>query len=140
MKKIKFIVATLLMAVMPMFFNSCGGKDKNPSDTTSIIGDWKLVDVTYTIDSDSSGDPSFEKDQIWSFDDKGKLHIDGNTYDYTLTDKKLTTEYAKEYESDHFIVDLLSEDKLVVSATHVKKTKVGNQEITYILQFDRVSK
>lgn len=144
MKDINFFVVMLMITIMPMFLISCGDKnDPTPDDpitTTSILGEWKLVDVTYTIDGDSGGDLSFEKDQVWSFDKKGILTISGDTYNYTLTDNKLTTSYAEEYKSDHFIVNHLSSDKLVISATHVKETKVGDQEITYTLQFDYVSK
>ena len=135
MKKIKFLVTTMLMAIVPMLFISC---EENPK--ASIIGSWKCVNAVLKQDTDpSGGESASEKGQVWKFDET-KLTIDNKTYDYILSNNTLTTSYATSlYETDHFKVDTLTSENLILSASYVEETKVGDIDITVILTFKRLS-
>ena len=138
MKKIKFLVTTMLMAIVPMLFTSCEEKPE-PTPETSIIGSWDCVNAVLKQDTDpSGGESASEKGQVWKFDET-KLTIDNKTYDYTLSNNTLTTSYAALYETDHFKVDTLTSENLILSASYVEETKVGDIDITVILTFKRLS-
>ena len=138
MKKIKFLVAMMLIAIVPMLFTSC---DEKPEQTpeASIIGSWECVNAVLKQDTDpSGGESASEKGQVWKFDET-KLTIDNKTYDYTLSNNTLTTSYSALYETDHFKVDTLTSENLILSASYVEETKVGDIDITVILTFKRLS-
>lgn len=138
MKKIKFLVTTMLMAIVPMLFTSCEEKPE-PTPEASIIGSWECVNAVLKQDTDpSGGESASEKGQVWKFDET-KLTIDNKTYDYTLSNNTLTTSYAALYETDHFQVDALTSENLILSASYVEETKVGDIDITVILTFKRLS-
>ena len=138
MKKIEFLVTTMLMAIVPMLFTSCEEKPE-PTPEVSIIGSWECVNAVLKQDTDpSGGESASEKGQVWKFDET-KLTIDNKTYDYTLSDNTLTTSYAALYETDHFKVDTLTSENLILSASYVEETKVGDIDITVILTFKRLS-
>lgn len=142
MKKIKFLVTTMLMAIVPMLFTSCEEKPEptpEPTPEASIIGSWECVNAVLKQDTDpSGGESASEKGQVWKFDET-KLTIDNKTYDYILSNNTLTTSYAALYETDHFQVDTLTSENLILSASYVEETKVGDIDITVILTFKRLS-
>ena len=143
MKKIKFLVAMMLIAIVPMLFTSCEEKPEptpEPTPEASIIGSWECVNAVLKQDTDpSGGESASEKGQVWKFDET-KLTIDNKTYDYTLSNNTLTTSYATSlYETDHFKVDTLTSENLILSASYVEETKVGDIDITVILTFKRLS-
>ena len=138
MKKIKFLVTTMLMAIVPMLFTSCEEKPE-PTPETSIIGSWECVNAVLKQDTDpSGGESASEKGQVWKFDET-KLTIDNKTYDFKLSNNTLTTSYAELYETVHFKVDTLTSENLILSASYVEETKVGDIDITVILTFKRLS-
>lgn len=138
MKKIKFLVTTMLMAIVPMLFTSCEEKPE-PTPEVSIIGSWECVNAVLKQDTDpTGGESASEKGQVWKFDET-KLTIDNKTYDYTLSNNTLITSYAALYETDHFQVDTLTSENLILSASYVEETKVGDIDITVILTFKRLS-
>jgi hypothetical protein len=138
MKKIKFLVTTMLMAIVPMLFTSCEEKPE-PTPEVSIIGSWECVNAVLKQDTDpTGGESASEKGQVWKFDET-KLTIDNKTYDYTLSNNTLITSYAALYETDHFQVDTLTLENLILSASYVEETKVGDIDITVILTFKRLS-
>ena len=138
MKKIKFLVAMMLIAIVPMLFTSCEEKPESTPEA-SIIGSWECVNAVLKQDTDpSGGESASEKGQVWKFDET-KLTIDNKTYDYTLSNNTLTTSYAALYEKDHFQVDALTSENLILSASYVEETKVGDIDITVILTFKRLS-
>ena len=131
MNKFNFLITILLVAFMPMLFISC-----EPTPESTIVGTWECVSAILKQDTDpSGGEESSEKGQIWKFDDANKLTIGEKTYDYTLANSTLTTSYAEIYETDHFNVDSLTLEDLILSASYVEKTKVGEIDITVTLSF-----
>ena len=152
MKTIQLFVVTLLMAIMPMFFISCGEKSgveepgvEEPGgdieEDASILGEWECVNAVLKHDDDpSAGEDSSEKGQVWVFGED-ELTIDGKSYTYKLSGSKLTTEYADElYNSSYFTVDGLTKKNLTLSVSYLDVTKVGNTTITVIMYFDRITK
>lgn len=138
MKKINFLVATMLMAIAPILLTSCEKKD--PTQEVTIIGTWECVNAILKQDTDpSGGESTSEKGQVWKFDELNILTIGDKTYDYTLSNNTLTTSYAALYETDHFKVDTLTSENLILSASYVEETKVGDTDITVILTFKRLS-
>ena len=78
MKTIQLFVVTLLMAIIPMFFISCGekggvgqsGVEEPVEEDASILGEWECVNAVLKHDDDpSGGEDSPEKGQIWVFAD-----------------------------------------------------------------------
>ena len=141
MKTIQLFVVTLLMAIMPMFFISCGEKSgvEEPGGA-SILGEWECVNAVLKHDDDPSGsEGSPEKGQIWVFADN-ELTVDGKAYTYQLSGSKLTTNYAELYKSEYFKVDNLTKKNMTLSVSYIDETKVGNTTITVIMYFDRITK
>ena len=140
MNKINFLIATLLMAIMPMLFTSCEPTPE-PTPEATIIGTWECVDAILKQNLDPSGGESLsEKGLIWKFDETNKLTVNDKTYDYTLSNNTLTTSYAEIYSTDHFNVDSLGLNDLILSAGYVEETKVGNIGYTVTLRFKRPNK
>ena len=151
MKTIQLFVVTLLMAIMPMFFISCGEKSgveepgvEEPGgdieEDASILGEWECVNAVLKHDDDpSGGEDSPEKGQIWVFADN-ELTINGKAYTYQLSGTKLTTNYAELYSSEYFKVDNLTKKNMTLSVSYIDETKVGNTTITVIMYFDRITK
>ena len=150
MKTIQLFVVTLLMAIMPIFFISCGEKSgveepgvEEPGgdieEDASILGEWECVNAVLKHDDDpSAGEDSSEKGQVWVFGED-ELTIDGKSYTYKLSGSKLTTEYAELYYSSYFTVDGLTKKNLTLSVSYIDETKVGNTKITGIMYFDRIT-
>ena len=147
MKTIQLFVVTLLMAIMPMFFISCGekggvgqpGVEEPVEEDASILGEWECVNAVLKHDGDpSGGEDSPEKGQIWVFADN-ELTIDGKSYTYKLSGSKLTTNYAELYNSEYFKVDNLTKKNMTLSVSYIDETKVGNTTITVIMYFDRIT-
>lgn len=136
MKKIKFLVAIMLIAIVPMLFTSCEEKPEQTPEPT-IAGTWECMEAILKYDGGGEDLDSY-KGQVWKFDET-KLTIDNKTYDYTLSNNTLTTSYAALYETDHFKVDTLTSENLILSASYVEETKVGDIDITVILTFKRLS-
>ena len=151
MKTIQLFVVTLLMAIIPMCFISCGDKTgvETPDGTetpggmeedASILGEWECVNAILKHDDDpSGGEDSPEKGQIWVFADN-ELTVDGKAYTYQLSGSKLTTNYAELYNSEYFKVDNLTKKNMTLSVSYIDETKVGNTTITVIMYFDRITK
>ena len=150
MKTIKFVVVTLLMALVPVFFTSCGEKNNQlggdidqdgdgTGETVSIVGEWECVNAVLKHDNDpSAGEDSSEKGQVWVFGED-ELTIDGKSYTYKLSGSKLTTNYAELYNSEYFKVDNLTKKNMTLSVSYIDETKVGNTTITVIMYFDRIT-
>ena len=146
MKTIRLFVVTLLMAIMPMFFISCGEKGgvgqpgvEEPVEDASILGEWECVNAVLKHDDDpSAGEDSSEKGQVWVFGED-ELTIDGKSYTYKLSGSKLTTKYAELYKSEYFKVDNLTKKNMTLSVSYIDETKVGNTTITVIMYFDRIT-
>lgn len=146
MKTIQLFVVTLLMAIMPMFFISCGEKGgvgqpgvEEPVEDASILGEWECVNAVLKHDDDpSAGEDSSEKGQVWVFGED-ELTIDGKSYTYKLSGSKLTTKYAELYKSEYFKVDNLTKKNMTLSVSYIDETKVGNTTITVIMYFDRIT-
>ena len=137
MKKIKFLVATMLMAIVPMLFNSWEEKPEQAPEPT-IDGTWECMEAILKYDGGGEDLDSY-KGQTWKFDELNILTIGDKTYDYTLSNNTLTTSYAALYETDYFQVDTLTSENLILSASYVEETKVGDIDITVILTFKRLS-
>lgn len=151
MKTIQLFVVTLLMAIIPMCFISCGDKTgvESPDapetpggmeEDASILGEWECVNAVLKHDDDPfGGEDSSEKGQIWVFTDN-ELTVDGEAYTYQLSGSKLTTKYAELYSSEYFKVDNLTKKNMTLSVSYIDETKVGNTTITVIMYFDRITK
>ena len=137
MKKIKFLVAMMLIAIVPMLFTSCEEKPEQTPEPT-IAGTWECMEAILKYDGGGEDLDSY-KGQTWKFDELNILAIGDKTYDYTLSNNTLTTSYAALYETDHFKVDTLTSENLILSASYVEETKVGDIDITVILTFKRLS-
>lgn len=137
MKKIKFLVAMMLIAIVPMLFTSCEEKPEQTPEPT-IAGTWECMEAILKYDGGGEDLDSY-KGQTWKFDELNILTICDKTYDYTLSNNTLTTSYAALYETDHFKVDTLTSENLILSASYVEETKVGDIDITVILTFKRLS-
>lgn len=137
MKKNKFLVAMMLIAIVPMLFTSC---EENPEQTPepTIAGTWECMEAILKYDGGGEDLDSY-KGQTWKFDELNILTIGDKTYDYTIFNNTLTTSYAALYETDHFQVDTLTSENLILSASYVEETKVGDIDITVILTFKRLS-
>ncbi len=137
MKKINFLVAMMLIAIVPMLFTSCEEKPELTPEPT-IAGTWECMEAILKYDGGGEDLDSY-KGQTWKFDELNILTIGDKTYDYTLSNNTLTTSYAALYETDHFKVDTLTSENLILSASYVEETKVGDIDITVILTFKRLS-
>jgi len=101
MKKIKFLVAMMLIAIVPMLFTSCEEKPEQTPEPT-IAGTWECMEAILKYDGGGEDLDSY-KGQTWKFDELNILTIGDKTYDYTLSNNTLTTSYATSlYETDHF--------------------------------------
>ena len=146
MKTIQLFVVTLLMAIMPMFFISCGekggvgqpGVEEPVEEDASILGEWECVNAVLKHDDDpSAGEDSSEKGQVWVFGED-ELTIDGKSYTYKLSGSKLTTEYAELYNSSYFNIDEYTGDNLTLSVSYLDETIIGTTAITVIMYFERI--
>ena len=146
MKTIQLFVVTLLMAIMPMFFISCGekggvgqpGVEEPVEEDASILGEWECVNAVLKHDNDpSAGEDSSEKGQVWVFGED-ELTIDGKSYTYKLSGSKLTTEYAELYNSSYFNIDEYTGNNLTLSVSYLDETKIGTTAITVIMYFERI--
>lgn len=137
MKKIKFLVAMMLIVIVPMLFTSCEEKPEQTPEPT-IAGTWECMEAILKYDGGGEDLDSY-KGQTWKFDELNILTIGDKIYDYTLSNNTLTTSYAALYETDHFKVDTLTSENLILSVSYVEETKVGDIDITVILTFKRLS-
>ena len=149
MKTIQLFVVTLLMAIIPMCFISCGDKTgvETPDGTetpggmeedASILGEWECVNAVLKHDDDpSGGEDSPEKGQVWVFGED-ELIIDGKSYTYKLSGSKLTTEYAELYNSSYFNIDEYTGDNLTLSVSGLYETQIETTTITVIMYFERI--
>ena len=146
MKEIKFLVAALFMAFLPIMFTSCGEKN-NPNDVT-LVGKWEVTEAIrayyFVNDKDNVVESeSYEVGQVWEFTKEGKLAVSGavDTYTYNLSNNVLNTDYATNQYSEtakFFLVEEHTADQLVLSVHYREKDKVGERDVTNTLTFKRV--
>lgn len=146
MKEIKFLVAALFMAFLPIMFTSCGEKN-NPNDVT-LVGKWEVTEAirAYYFINDKDNvveSESYEVGQVWEFTKEGKLAVSGavDTYTYNLSNNVLNTDYATNQYSEaakFFLVEEHTADQLVLSVHYREKDKVGERDVTNTLTFKRV--
>ena len=146
MKEIKFLVAALFMAFLPIMFTSCGEKN-NPNDVT-LVGKWEVTEAirAYYFINDKDNvveSESYEVGQVWEFTKDGKLAVSGvaDTYTYNLSNNVLNTDYATNQYSEaakFFLVEEHTADQLVLSVHYREKDKVGERDVTNTLTFKRV--
>ena len=146
MKEIKFLVAALFMAFLPIMFTSCGEKN-NPNDVT-LVGKWEVTEAIrayyFVNDKDNVVESeSYEVGQVWEFTKDGKLAVSGvaDTYTYNLSNNVLNTDYATNQYSEaakFFLVEEHTADQLVLSVHYREKDKVGERDVTNTLTFKRV--
>ena len=104
----------------------------------TLIGEWECVNAVLKHDDDpSGGEDSSEKGQVWVFGED-ELIIDGKSYTYKLSGSKLTTEYAKLYNSSYFNIDEYTGDNLTLSVSRLYENKIGTTTITVIMYFERI--
>ena len=144
MKEIKFLVATLFVALLPIMFSSCG--EKNTPDEITIVGKWEVTEAirSYYFVNDQANvieSESYEVGQVWEFTKDSQLTVAGATYTYNLSNNVLATDYATNYYSGTvtgFDVPVHTADQLVLSVTYTEKDKVGERKVTNKLTFKRV--
>ena len=146
MKEIKFLVAALFMAFLPIMFTSCGEKN-NPNDVT-LVGKWEVTEAirAYYFINDKDNvveSESYEVGQVWEFTKEGKLAVSGaaDTYTYNLSNNVLNTDYATNQYSEaakFFLVEEHTADLLKLSVHYREKDKVGERDVTNTLTFSRV--
>ena len=146
MKEIKFLVAALFMAFLPIMFTSCGEKN-NPNDVT-LVGKWEVTEAirAYYFINDKDNvveSESYEVGQVWEFTKDGKLMVSdiADTFTYTVSNNELTTNYATTHYSElakFFLIEEHTADQLVLSVHYREKDKVGERDVTNTLTFKRV--
>ena len=158
MKKMKYFLVMLLVAMMPMVFTSCEQPQppvdepvkENPDDSDKdedsyaelIVGKWHVREYSYVIyidgDEDESDSESLSKGEwVWEFDEFGEVtaydDYDEEEYDYQLKGEKLKTELAEDFGADYFTIKSLTEDKMVLN-THLEYEEDGDDvEIEYTI-------
>ena len=146
MKEIKFLVAALFMAFLPIMFTSCGEKN-NPNDVT-LVGKWEVTEAirAYYFINDKDNvveSESYEVGQVWKFTKDGKLMVSdiADTFTYTVSNNVLTTNYATTHYSEaakFFLIEEHTADLLKLSVHYREKDKVGERDVTNTLTFSRV--
>ena len=146
MKEIKFLVAALFLAFLPIMFTSCGEKN-NPNDVT-LVGKWEVTEAIrayyFVNDKDNVVESeSYEVGQVWEFTKDGKLMVSdiADTFTYTVSNNVLTTNYATTHYSEaakFFLIEEHTADQLVLSVHYREKDKVGERDVTNTLTFKRV--
>lgn len=133
MKKIQFLITILVLAALPAIFTSC---KPTPEPEATIIGSWTIKTATrQNNEGTSEGWPGVEG-QVWTFNESGKLSIDNQEYDYTLSEKMLSTSYAaQQYDASYFTVKELTVEHLTLSVEEPKPNKV-DKDLKYIYTFD----
>ena len=140
MKTIHF----LLLGILCILITSCNSHNNpetpNPDEgkEVSIIGTWEIEQATRHNSEGATQEWTMAIGQIWTFEESNTISIDNQVYEYTLTDGVLTTSYAEIYEANCFIINNLSKDRMVLSASHEEKDKVGRRTVTYSLIFARM--
>ena len=133
MKKIQFLITILVLAALPAIFTSC--KPTPEPEEATIIGSWIIKNATrQNNEGASEGWPAVEG-QVWTFDESSKVTIDNQEYDYTLSEKMLSTSYAAQYNASFFTVKELTVEHLTLSVEEPKPDKV-NKDLKYIYTFD----
>lgn len=143
MKEFKFLVGTLLIAILPVLFTSCEPKP-GPGDNSSIVGQWLVDEIKETYDNGNGMDID-TKNQKWNFSKDGKLTVEinggSNEYTYEYKDGKLYTNYAETYyHSDHFVVNTLKNDQMILTTSYEEQDKVGKRVITTQITLSRETK
>ena len=133
----------LLLGILCTLITSCNNNNPdtpNPDEgkEVSIIGTWKIEQATRHNSEGATEEWTMAIGQIWTFEESNTISIDNQVYEYTLTDGVLTTSYAEIYEANCFIINDLSKDRMVLSASHEEKDKVGRRIVTYTLIFARM--
>lgn len=146
MKEIKFLVAALFMAFLPIMFTSCGEKN-NPNDVT-LVGKWEVTEAirAYYFINDKDNvveSESYEVGQVWEFTKDGKLMVSdiADTFTYTVSNNVLTTNYATTHYSEaakFFLIEEHTADLLKLSVHYREKDKVGERDVTNTLTFGRI--
>lgn len=144
MKAIKFWIANLLVLLGSILMTSCD----NGLDEMTIIGKWEVIDAsrTYYFVNDTEDifvSESYEVGMVWEFTKDGQLLVSdvADTYNYTLSDNIITTEYATKYYSEtaqFFRIENHTADELVLSVRYAEKDKVGERDVTHTLTFKQV--
>lgn len=137
------IIYILLSSILCTLITSCNNNNPdtpNPDDgkEVSIIGTWEIKQATRHNSEGATEEWTMAIGQTWTFDESSTISIDGQVYEYTLTNGLLTTLYAGTYSANHFIINDLSVDKMTLSASHEEKDKVGRRTVTYTLIFARM--
>ena len=146
MKEIKFLVAALFMAFLPIMFTSCGEKN-NPNDVT-LVGKWEVTEAIrayyFVNDKDNVVESeSYEVGQVWEFTKDGKLMVSdiADTFTYTVSNNVLTTNYATTHYSEaakFFLIEEHTADLLKLSVHYREKDKVGERDVMNTLTFSRL--
>ena len=137
------IIYILLLSILCTLITSCNNNNPdtpNPDEgkEVSIIGTWEIEQATRHNSEGATEEWTMAIGQTWTFDESNTISIDNQVYEYTLTDGVLTTSYAEIYEANCFIINDLSKDRMVLSASHEEKDKVGRRIVTYTLIFARM--
>ena len=137
MKKIQFLITILVLAALPAIFTSC--KPTPEPEEATIIGSWTIKTATrQDNEGTSEGWPGVEG-QVWTFNESGKLSIDKQEYDYTLSEKMLSTSYAAQYDASYFTVKELTVEHLTLSVEKDASDKVHKDlKYIYTFYFDKV--
>ena len=137
------IIYILLLSILCTLITSCNNNNPdtpNPDDgkEVSIIGTWEIEQATRHNSEGATEEWTMVIGQTWTFDESNTISIDGQVYEYSLTDGVLTTTCAENYEANCFIINDLSKDSMTLSANHEEKDKVGRRTVTYTLIFARM--
>ena len=137
MKKIQFLITILVLAALPAIFTSC--KPTPEPEEATIIGSWIIKTATLqNNEGTSEGWPGVEG-QVWTFNESGKLSIDNQEYDYTLSETMLSTSYAEKYKATYFSVKELTVEHLTLSVVEPTPNKVDKDlKNIYTFYFDKV--
>ena len=134
MKTIHF----LLLGILCTIATSCNNNNPDEGEEVTLIGTWKIEQATRHNSEGATEEWTMAIGQIWTFEESNTISIDNQVYEYTLTDGVLTTSYAEIYEANCFIINDLSKDRMILSASHEEKDKVGRRIVTYTLIFARM--
>ena len=126
MKKMHLFMVMLLIAMVPVLFNSCNPTPEPDDYAKLIIGQWDMTryewDMEYEGEEEIGSEYFDEEDWVWEFDDdKLIMYMEGDykgTYRYDIEGNKLYTEYATYYEAQYFQITTLNKNKLVLELTY----------------------
>ena len=128
MKKMHLFMVMLLIAMVPVLFNSCNQPEPDdPNYAKLIVGEWDMTryewwDMEYEGEEEIGSAYFDEEYWIWEFDgNKINMYIEGDydgSYRYEIEDNKLYTEYANYYEGQYFKITTLTKNKLVLELTY----------------------